>query len=98
MSIAVPLLPVFLAYQGLAPFAEADEVDVIRASEERLLSQGEIASPDDLFAKARYIQDTGRIDPSLIPMEAIDTLVAGIVRLLGPALSQPGPAPFPAAA
>ncbi|RJF84821.1 hypothetical protein D3877_10100 [Azospirillum cavernae] len=91
MSTAVPLLPVFMAYQGRAPFAEAEEVDAIMGYEERLLSQGEIVSPDDLFAKARYIQDTGRIDPSLIPMEAIDTLVAGILRLMGPTLSQSAP-------
>lgn len=87
MPTAVPLLPIFLAYQWLAP-VDLELADTIRGNMEQLLAGGEIIGDDDLFAKARYIQDTARIDPSLIPMEAIDTLVAGIVRLLGPKLSQ----------
>ena len=90
MSIAVPLLPIFLAYQGLAA-VELDLADTLRGSLEQLLAESEIATADDLFAKLRYIQDTGRIDPGLIPMEAIDTLVVGVTRLLGHALSQPAP-------
>jgi len=90
MSTAVPLLPVLLAYQGLAP-VDCERADSLRGNMEQLLAEGEIASDDDLFAKARYIQDTARLDPALIPIEAIDTLVAGIMRLRGPALSQPAP-------
>lgn len=88
MSTAVPLLPIFLAYHGLAA-VDLESADAMRGGLEQLLSDGEIDTADDLFAKARYIQDTGKIDPSLIPMEAIDTLVVGIVRLLGSALSTP---------
>ncbi|MBP2233463.1 hypothetical protein J2847_006801 [Azospirillum agricola] len=90
MSTALPLLPILLAYQGLAP-VDAEVADTLRGNMEQLLTEGEVAASDDLFAKARYIQDTARLDPALIPIEAIDTLVAGIMRLHGPALSQPAP-------
>ncbi|MGF7175867.1 hypothetical protein [Azospirillum doebereinerae] len=90
MFTAVPLLPILLAYQGLAP-VDAEATDTLRGNLEQLLAEGEVASDDDLFAKARYIQDTARLDPALIPIEAIDTLVAGILRLRGPAPSQPAP-------
>lgn len=91
MSHAAPLLPLFAAYQGLAGCADLDAADAMRGELEQLLAGGEVASADDLFAKARYLQDCGRIDPALIPLDALDTLVAGIVRLMGPALSQPAP-------
>jgi len=77
----------FLAYQGLASL-ESELADAVRGNLEQILAEGEVASLDDLFAKARYLQDTVRIDPSMIPMEAIDTLVTGILRLHGPALGQ----------
>lgn len=89
MPIPAPLLPLLLAYQQLAACPDSDIADSLQGNLEQLLAAGEIASPDDLFAKARYLQDCGRIDPGLIPKEALDTLVVGIVRLLGPSLSQP---------
>ncbi|ALG71111.1 hypothetical protein VY88_03205 [Azospirillum thiophilum] len=88
MPKPAPLLPVFLAYQQLAGCAECEPADRLRGGLEQLLSAGEVVSADDLFAKARYLQDCGRIDPGLIPMEALDTLVAGVALLLGPGLSQ----------
>ncbi|AWB07510.1 hypothetical protein A6A40_21035 (plasmid) [Azospirillum humicireducens] len=88
MSKPVSLMPVFLAYQHLAGCAECEAADRLRGNLEQLLAAGEVVSANDLFAKARYLQDCGRIDPGLIPMEALDTLVAGVARLLGPGLSQ----------
>ena len=88
MSKPVPLMPLFLSYRQLAGCAECEAADRLRSNLEQLLSAGEVVSADDLFAKARYLQDCGRIDPVLIPMEALDTLVAGVARLLGPGLSQ----------
>jgi hypothetical protein len=87
MSHAAPLLPLFVAYQGLADCPDPDAADATRGALEQLLAGGEVASADDLFAKARYLQDCGRIDPALIPSVALDTLVAGILRLMGPTLS-----------
>lgn len=84
MSKPAPLLPVFLSYQQLAGCAECEAADRLRGTLEHALAIGEVVSADDLFAKARYLQDCGRIDPGLIPMEALDTLVAGVARLLGP--------------
>ena len=88
MPKPAPLLPLFLSYQQLAGCAECEAADRLRGALEQQLSAGEVLSADDLFAKARYLQDCGRIDPGLIPMEALDTLVAGVARLLGPGLSQ----------
>ncbi|MGF7178296.1 hypothetical protein [Azospirillum doebereinerae] len=97
MSTAAPLMPILLAYQGLAPHADAEAVDDLRSKQESLLARGEIADGSDLYAKALYLRDTARIDPGLISMEAVDTLVAGVLRLHGPALSEPL-APFAVAA
>lgn len=88
MSKPVPLMPLFLVYQQLAGCAECEAADRLRGDLEHALSASEVVSADDLFTKARYLQDCGRIDPGLIPMEALDTLVAGVARLLGPGLSQ----------
>jgi hypothetical protein len=88
MSKPVPLMPLFLAYQQLAGCAECEAADRLRGNLEQMLSAGEVVSSDDLFAKARYLQDCGRIDPGLISIEALDTLVAGVARLLGPGLSR----------
>ncbi|CBS88700.1 hypothetical protein [Azospirillum lipoferum] len=88
MSKSASLMPVFLAYQQLAGCAECETADRLRGKLEQALAAGEVVSADDLFAKARYLQDCGRIDPGLIPMEALDTLVAGVARLLGPGMSQ----------
>ena len=88
MSKPVSLMPLFLTYKQLAGCAECEAADRMRGSLEQQLSAGEVMSADDLFAKARYLQDCGRIDPGLIPIEALDTLVAGVARLLGPGLSQ----------
>lgn len=88
MSKSAPLMPLFLTYQQLSGCAECEVADRLRGTLEQALSTGEVVSADDLFAKARYLQDCGRIDPGLIPMEALDTLVAGVARLLGPGLSQ----------
>lgn len=86
---ATPLLPALLDFLALSGAADSPVADAACSRSERLLVAGEIVDADDLFAKARYLQACGRIDPSLIPQEALDTLVAGIVRLFGPSLSSP---------
>ncbi len=84
----VPLLPLYEAYRQLAPVAGHELIDAARGSFERLLSCGEICTEQDLWAKALLLQDTARIDPGLISMETVDTLVAGVMRLFGPTLNR----------
>lgn len=86
-ALAPKLMPAFLAYEGLGS-GDADHIEALRGYLEDVLAKGEILTPEDLFAKARYLQHTARIDPGLISMEALDTLVAGVARLLGPGLIQ----------
>lgn len=82
------LMPAFLAYEALSD-RESDLTDALRGQLEEVLAKGIVLTPADLFAKARYLQHTARIDPGLISMEAVDTLVVGIALLCGDALSQP---------
>lgn len=85
---AFKLMPVFLAYEALGN-DDAEHAEVLRGNLEEVLVKGEVLTPQDLFAKARYLQHTGRIDPGLISMEALDTLVVGIGMLFPGALSEP---------
>ncbi|MBP2309401.1 hypothetical protein GBZ48_21545 [Azospirillum melinis] len=87
-AIPSTLMPVFLAYEALGA-SDADHIEVLRGSLEEVLVKGEILTPQDLFAKARYLQHTGRIDPGQISMEALDTLVVGIGMLFPGALCKP---------
>lgn len=91
--MTTPLLPLLLAFQSLDTACRAvdgvsDDSEAALSGLEQVLAHGEIATPDDLLAKALYLQACGRVDPGLIPAEALDTLVAGIIRLHGPQLSQ----------
>lgn len=82
------LMPVFLAYEALGS-GDADHIEALRGNLEEVLVKGDILTPQDLYAKARYLQHTGRIDPGQISMEALDTLVVGIGMLFPGALCQP---------
>lgn len=82
-----PLLPVLLDYLALAGAVDSETADAACGRLEQVLARGEVFSADDLFAKARYLQACGRLDPALIPMEALDTLVAGAIRVLGPSIT-----------
>ncbi|RJF83437.1 hypothetical protein D3877_01840 [Azospirillum cavernae] len=88
MPATAALMPLFLAYQRLAQCPDAEAVDGMLGVLEPQIANGAITTLDDLFAKARYLQETSRIDPALIPAEALDTLVAGILRLFHRELSQ----------
>ncbi len=84
-ATASTLMPVFLAYEALGD-SNADHVEALRGNLEEVLTNSEIRTAEDLFAKARYLQHTARIDPGLISMEAVDTLVVGIAMLFAGAL------------
>lgn len=75
-----PLMPLLLEYLAVSVI-DTDAADARSGALEHKLEIGKVNSPDDLFAKARYLQACGRIDPGLIPMEALDTLVNGVARL-----------------
>jgi hypothetical protein len=93
-----PLEPVLAAYlASSAAVADSDSAEADRdlGGLEAMLSAGAISSPADLHAKARYIQHCHRLDPALVPRDAIDTLVAGIGTLFGSALTGPAPASSP---
>ena len=79
-ATASKLMPAFLAYEALGS-GDADHIEALRGNLEEVLAKGDVLTPEDLFAKARYLQQTARIDPGLIPMEAVDTLVVGIAVL-----------------
>lgn len=85
MSKPAPLMSLFLAYEALGD-GDADLVEALRGRLEEVLAKSEIRTADDLFAKARYLQHTARIDPGLISTEAVDTLVVGIAVLFAGAL------------
>ncbi|QCG92366.1 hypothetical protein E6C72_31635 (plasmid) [Azospirillum sp. TSH100] len=87
------MLTAYLAASAAAADNEAADRDL--GGLEAMLSAGVIHSPADLAAKARYIQHCHRLDPALVPGAAIDTLVAGIGTLFGPALNGPAPASSP---
>ncbi|MFD1627669.1 hypothetical protein [Azospirillum griseum] len=83
-----PLMPVLLEFLAVSGI-DGDDADARSGTLEHQLETGDIRTPDDLFAKARYLQRCGQVDPALIPMAALDTLVAGVVRLFGPSLTTP---------
>ncbi|NUB04436.1 hypothetical protein GBZ48_35155 [Azospirillum melinis] len=87
------MLTAYLAASAVAADNEAADRDL--GGLEAMLSAGAISSPADLHAKARYIQHCHRLDPALVPRDAIDTLVAGIGTLFGSALTGPAPASSP---
>lgn len=84
-AISSTLMPVFLAYEALG-VSDADHIEALHGNLEEILTKLKIRAADNLFAKARYLQHTTRIDPGLISMEAVDTLVGSIAMLFAGAL------------
>lgn len=59
---------------------EADEAEL--ASHETVLIAGVCETPEDLMAKALYLQDAVSLDTGQVTPQLVTTLVAGIARFV----------------